>query len=72
VTAYRLEIVTSGIPEPLYTEHFDAPSGFAAIVTARDFTKELVGNPEEERGELYAGDEHVATIDVSRDEEDAR
>ena len=72
MTPYRLDIVTSGIPEPLHTEHFSAPSELAAIVTARDFTKELVDNPEEERGELYAGDEHVTTIRLARDEEDAR
>ena len=72
MTPYRLDIVTSGIPEPLHTEHFNAPGKLAAIVTARDFTKELADNPEEERGELYAGDEHVETISLARDGEDAR
>ena len=69
---YRLEIVTSGIPEPLHTEIFDAPDELTAIVTARDFTKELVDNPEEEHGELYDGDGHVETISVARDEESGR
>ena len=72
MTAYRLDIVTSGIPEPLYTETFEVPSEGAARRLARRSTKELVGNPEEERGELYVGDEHVATISLARDGEDAR
>jgi hypothetical protein len=72
MTTYRLDIVTSGIPEPLYTETFEVPSEGAARRLARRSTKELVSNPEEERGELYAGDEHVETISLARDEEDTR
>jgi hypothetical protein len=72
MTTYRLDIVTSGIPEPLHTKTFEAIHEFDATTTARRYTRELVGNPEEERGELYAGDEHVATISLARDEEDAR
>lgn len=72
MTAYRLDIVTSGIPEPLYTETFEVPSEGAARRLARRSTKELVSNPEEEYGELYAGGEWVATIKLARDGEDAR
>jgi hypothetical protein len=72
MTTYRLDIVSSGIPEPLATKTFEAVHEFDARTTARRYTRELVGNPEEERGELYAGDEHVATISLARDEEDAR
>ena len=72
MTAYRLDIVTSGIPEPLYTKTFEAVHEFDARTTARRYARDLVGNPEEEYGELYAGDEHVVTISLARDEEDAR
>jgi hypothetical protein len=72
MTTYHLSIVTSGIPEPLHTQTFDAPDDGAARRLAHGFTKALVSNPEEERGELYAGDEHVTTISLARDEEDAR
>jgi hypothetical protein len=72
MTTYRLEIVTSGIPEPLHAETFDAPDEGVARRLAHGFTKILVDNPEEEYGELYVGDGHIATISVARDEEDAR
>jgi hypothetical protein len=71
VTAYRLEIVTSGIPEPLHTETFEALDDVAAVREARKRLPELVTNPLEEYGILTAGNEWVADIDVSRGE-DAR
>jgi hypothetical protein len=75
VTTYQLAIVTGRGPlesPPLHTETFDAPDDTAAVREAWKRTPELVGNPEEERGELYDGDGHVETISLARDEEDAR
>jgi hypothetical protein len=72
VSTYRLDIVTSGIPEPLHTETFEALDDVAAVREARKRLPELVANPEEERGVLTEGGDWVETISVARDEEDAR
>ena len=72
MTTYRLDIVTSGIPEPLHTKTFEAVHEFDARTTARRYMRELVSNPEEEYGELYDDAGHVETINLARDEEDAR
>jgi hypothetical protein len=74
MATYRVDVVTSGIPEPLHTQTFDAPDDPAARRLALGFTKALVSNPEEEYGVLMAGPERewVDNIKMARDEEDAR
>jgi hypothetical protein len=75
VTTYRLTIVTGRGPlesPPLATRTFEAIDDLDASIKARRYTRDLVGNPEEEYGIVTDGKEWVADIYVSRDEEDAR
>ncbi len=75
MATYRVDVVTSGtlMVPPLHSETFEAASGSAAEVKAREIVQACVTNPEEEYGVLIrvADQEWVADIDVSRGE-DAR